>query len=358
MLPLLRPRTPDEVGPAVLAAVARFDRARPVAVLGHFDADGLAATALLARALPLVGLTARPVVPRRGETPWSPEIRARLAALDPGGLVVADLGIGDRPILPGVPELYLDHHVPGGWPPHAVVVSGHGWTPEPPSALLAFWGARALGADDDLGWLAALGILGDMAEGGGWPELAAARARHGVTALRDATALVNAPRRASAGDAGPALALLLRCGSPRELLRGGHPETAALEAARAEVAEAMAQARRVPPKVRGEIALVRVSSPCQVHPLLAQQWRARFRDRIVIAANTGYREGWVHFAVRTLADIDLVAFLARHRPEGAGPEYGQGHRQATGGALRHADWDRLAASLGFPDAAVPDMESR
>ena len=153
-------------------------------------------------------------------------------------------------------------------------------------------------------------------------------------------------------DAGPALALLMRCRTPKELLSGVHPETAQLHAAKAEVAAELASAKRVPPRVRGDVALIRFHSPCQIHPLIAQQWRGRLGDKVVIAANTGYREGWVHFAARTATGTDLIAFLAERRPEGAGEEYGSGHAQASGGALRVADWNRFAPAIGFPDEVI------
>jgi len=72
--------------------------------------------------------------------------------------------------------------------------------------------------------------------------------------------------------------------------------------------------------------------PAQLHPLIAQQWRGRPKDSVVLAANMGYQRGWVHFAVRGGRDRDLVAFLAKHRPPGADAAYGNGHRLATGGA--------------------------
>jgi single-stranded-DNA-specific exonuclease len=72
----------------------------------------------------------------------------------------------------------------------------------------------------------------------------------------------------------------------------------------------------------------------------------------VLAANTGYRDGWVHFAARTATGTDLIAFLAAHRPPGAGEEYGSGHAQATGGALRPADWNAFVAGLGFPEEQI------
>lgn len=345
------PHTRDEVGPAFLAALDRFDPSRPPLILGHFDADGLSATAILARAL--AGRHPDVRVTGKGENPWSPAMQEELAARRPGGLLVTDLGVREGDILPGTPTILIDHHVPTGRPGEATVISGNGWQPEPTSALLTYWCAEALGDATELLWLAALGLVGDMAEEAGFPELAEAQARYGKTAIRDAVSLVNAPRRTAAADPSPALALLLKCGSPKELLKGGHPETEALHAAKAEVAAALNVAKRVAPKVSGDVALIRFASPCQIHPLIAQQWRGRLRDKIVLAANTGYREGWVHFAARTGNGTDLIRFLADHRPPGAGSEYGSGHVQATGGALQPADWNHFIAGLGFPDEQVP-----
>jgi single-stranded-DNA-specific exonuclease len=134
---------------------------------------------------------------------------------------------------------------------------------------------------------------------------------------------------------------------PKEVLSGEHPETAALIAARDEVRTALEAARRVAPKLSGEVALISFASPCQVHPLVAQVWTGRLRDRIVLAANTGFRAGWIHFAARSAADIDLIAFLAAHAPPGADELYGNGHRRATGGALRPPDWNTFVRELGF-----------
>lgn len=352
-MPCAPVQTPADAGAAFGAALNRFDPRRPPLILGHFDADGLSAAAILARALEGAGRPADLRILGKGENPWSPALRPELEARDPGGLIVTDLGLGEGDILPGVPAVLIDHHVPRGRPGAAVVITGNGRVPEPTSSLLAWWCVQALGPSNGLLWLAALGLVGDMAEGD-FPELAEAQARFGKTALRDAAALVNAPRRTAAADPAPALALLLRCDSPKELLKGGHPETDRLLAAKAEVAAALEGARRVPPKVRGDVALIRFSSPCQIHPLIAQAWRGRLKDKIVLAANTGYRPGWVHFAARSATGADLIAFLARHRPPGAGAEYGGGHAQATGGALRPADWNDFAARIGFPEETLPD----
>lgn len=324
----------------------------PALLLGHNDADGLAASAILAQALERKGTRVTIRILRRGESPWSPEIRAEVARHAPGGLIVTDLGLRGDPIAPGVPTLFVDHHVPQGVPRDAVVISGHGADPQPTSSLLAFRCATSVAPVDDLLWLAALGIIGDMAEAGGFAEMDEARRRYGITALRKAAALVNQPRRSASGDPAPALALLMKCRSPKELLSGGHPETARLIAARDEVRAALDAARKVPPRLAGSVALIRFASPCQVHPLVAQTWTGRLRDRIVLAANSGFRPGWVHFAARAAGDVDLIAFLARHAPPGADENYGSGHAKATGGALRNPDWNLFVQSLGFG----PDME--
>jgi single-stranded-DNA-specific exonuclease len=67
----------------------------------------------------------------------------------------------------------------------------------------------------------------------------------------------------------------------------------------------------------------------------------------VIAANKGYRPGWVHFSARSATGIDLVEVLRERAPTGADENYGSGHEQATGGTLRPAAWNEFVTTLGF-----------
>ena len=277
-----------------------------------------------------------------GQTRCARELAGEAAA----GVVITDLGLHAHGPKPGTPTLVVDHHLPQAAPSGIDVIAGHGFDPIPTSSLIAYWCAQEIADAEPWLWLAALGIIGDMAERSGFDEMEAAR-RYGITALRDAVSLINAPRRSAAGDAWPALRLLLSADGPREIVKGDSADAQALRDARAEVKIELEAARRLAPRVVGETALIRFASPTQIHPLIAQQWRGRLGDKIVMAANTGYRPGWVHFAIRSGADRDLVAFLAEHRPEGAGDEYGSGHRGATGGALRARDWNRFIRDLGF-----------
>ena len=333
-------------------ALASFRENGPIVIVSHFDADGLAAAAILERALRAAQRQVETLVIGKGESPWDATIAARLGSHDPAGLILADLGTRAEPVLAGCPTLVIDHHVPTGEPAEAITISGNGLDPEPTTALLAWWSAGALGDQADLLWLAAIGLIGDMAEERGFAELTQAQARWGKTALRDATSLVNAPRRTAAADAGPALRLLLRADGPKRITKGDDADARALHAAKAEVRAAMDEAKRVPPVIAGDVALIALDSPCQIHPLIAQQWRGRLRDKVVIAANRGYRPGWVHFAARSASGRDLIAFLAGHRPADADGRYGNGHAQATGGALPVLSWNSFIAGLGFPQAQV------
>ena len=146
---------------------------------------------------------------------------------------------------------------------------------------------------------------------------------------------------------------MLKAHGPKEITKGQDVDAVALQAAKAEVRAAMDEAKRVAPLVVGDVALIELNSACQIHPLIAQQWRGRLRDKIVIAANRGYRPGWVHFAARSATGRNLIAFLAEHRPANADGRYGNGHTQATGGALRAADWNGFVNGLGMPQAQVP-----
>jgi hypothetical protein len=70
-------------------ALGRFDNGRAALILGHFDADGLSAVAVLKRALERAGRAADVRLAGKGENPWS----AELAERSPGGLIVAGLGV-------------------------------------------------------------------------------------------------------------------------------------------------------------------------------------------------------------------------------------------------------------------------
>ena len=337
-------------------AVSRFEPDRPALIMTHNDADGLCAGALFARMFGRLGRAHAVRLVGRGENPWSPAMRDEFAGAAVGGLIVADLGLREGPVLPGVPTIVVDHHVPTGTAGDATLITGFGADPIPSTSLLAHRCAATVVDADPWLWLAAIGLIGDYGDKAPFPELGLAKARYTATALREATSLVNAPRRTAGGDAAPAFALLMAADSPKDAISGRHAETASLRAAREDVKAAVEAGKRVAPRIHGDVALIHLDTPCQIHPLIAQAWRTRLKDRIVIAANHGYREGWVHFAARSATGRDLIAFLREVAPPGADEAYGNGHEQATGGALRLADWRVFLRNIGARDRDGDDRQ--
>ena len=362
------PQTADAAPPPSLAGpvaeatavfrrfVERLDPEAPLTVLCHSDADGLTSGALLIRALERLGFRRiAPLVTGKGENAWGAAVRERLAATAPAALVVADLGSRDAPLLDGagVPTLLIDHHRPLGVPPGAELISGYGWDPIPNTSLLAYWLIAAVVPADDLLWVAAVGTLSDLGERAPFAIVDAAKRVYTAKWLKETTALLNAARRAAAMDTATALEALLRSDGPRALADPAtSPYAPTLQRYRDEVNAALAEARKAAPLFSGPVALVRIDTPCQIHPLIAQAWRGRLPKFIAICANEGYVPGRVSFSARTSSAHNLLDFLAAARPAGdETAEYGHGHDQASGGALPYAAWNRFLAGLGFPARA-------
>jgi single-stranded-DNA-specific exonuclease len=327
-------------------------------VFCHFDADGLAAGAVFGRALPRLGFTNVQVVPSgRGESAFEDQARERLAASEPDALIVTDLGIDRSGVLPNVPTLLVDHHRPEGEPPGAAVVSGYDWEPIPCSAWLAYELLAPLANIEDLSWIAAVGILSDIGDSAPWDALPATKKRYTAKWLKEAVALINASRRASTFDVDTPLRMLMQADHPRAVSENDELGAGKLRAYRAEVNAQLAQARRQAPifgsTANPPIAIIKIDSPCQVHPLIAQQWRGRLRDHVVICANTGYLPGIVACSARTaLKDLSLPKlFQSLDLGDDAGTGFGRGHDQASGGHLSAVGYNRMLDAWGFPERA-------
>jgi single-stranded-DNA-specific exonuclease len=296
------------------------------AVVPHTDADGLAAGAMALRARHEDAAAAVLLAP--GVSPFTLG-----APLPDGPLALLDWGVRelDRP------GVLVDHHTPEAAPrDDQVVVSSYGEQPEVPTAALL---RRVLPAAP--AWLAAVGAVGDLGPAGLALEECEGAPR---AAVRRLAGLVNAPRRCPGGPVRTALALLVEHADPAEALLD--PRVAELEDAKRTWKAEFERVARSAPRVGERAALVRFSSPCQVHPLVATSWARRLAPRIVIAANDGYAaDGRVAFAVRG-GNGSLPALLRAALP-GTGGEFAHGHDRASGGTLAPDDFVALLTALGL-----------
>ncbi len=339
----------------ITAFIQPLDVADRIVVFCHFDADGLAAGAVLGRGLPRLGFTNVQVVPsERGESAFSGEARTRIAALQPHALIVTDLGVNHAGVLPDLPTLYIDHHLPVGEPSDATIISGYGWDPIPNSAWMAYELLCPFADIEDLAWIAAVGTLSDLGDSAPWPKLAGIKKRYTAKWLKEAVALVNAARRSSAFDIETPLRLLMEADHPRAVSEDEERGAGKLREYRAEVNAALAEARKQAPIFSSSqpFALLKLNSACQIHPLIAQQWRGRLPKYAAIGANTGYLPGVVAFSARTARpDLNLPQILQGVDLGEYNGTYGYGHDQASGGHLPPHAFNALMDALGFDERA-------
>lgn len=303
------------------------------AIVPHTDADGLAAGALALRAR---GEGAeRAVLLDRAQSPWrAPE------ALPDGRIALLDWGV--RPFDRPGGAVMLDHHVPetDDPGPDVVVLTAYGAEPEVSTAPLV---RRVL--PEQPAWVAAVGAVGDLGDAG---FLLAECVGVPKTAIRKLVPLINAPRRLPDGPVRTALALLVECEDAKAAL--ADPRAEELEEARREWRTGFEQVVRTAPQVGPGVALIRFTTPYQVHPLVATSWARRLKPRMVLAANDDYLPGRVNFSVRGgVRGDDLRARLRAALPDATG-DLGNGHPRATGGSLVPEEFDRLVAGLGLPRA--------
>ena len=330
-----------------------------VVVYCHFDADGLAAGALFGRALNRINPDWQvEVLPSgKGENAFlTPSVHEKLLARRPDALIVTDLGVHAHGTLEttGVPVLYVDHHIPEGMPPAgSTVLTGYGLDPVPCSAWLAYELLAAEADVADLRWVAAIGILSDLGDQAAWPPLTETKKQFTAKWLKEAVAMCNAARRAGSFNLELPLRYLLHDDNPRNLA-----QDPTLAGYRAEVAAALALARKLPPKfppagpAASPVALITIDSPCQIHPLIAQQWIQRLPDRVVLCANLGYLpDGVVAVAGRAASRSLHIPAILREAFARTGAEppanFAHGHPQASGGHLPAAQYKLLLQGLGF-----------
>ncbi|MDQ2675352.1 MAG: hypothetical protein M3Y34_00955 [Actinomycetota bacterium] len=292
---------------------------RNAAVVPHNDADGLSAGVLLA------GQARGGAV--HVDSPWDPPLPLA------GPAVIADWGVRD---LEREDLLFVDHHAEPETTRAEVLhadATGHGSTSE-----LAW---HLVGAPDDGAWLAALGFVGDL--GAGRLKDSSLPAVAGRSKLPALASLISAPGRLRGGPVPAAFDLLARAGGVQDALAEASSGT--LSEARDEVRSELERVRGTAPQVGPVAALLLFDSPAKVHGQVAAAWSRRLAPRVVISANSGWREGKVSFSVRG-GEGDLRAWLHRvFEPEPEDGDYARGHARATGGSFRTEAFERFARAV-------------
>lgn len=301
-----------------------------------------------------------------------------MAAHDPAYIFVLDQGSQKSPAVIDKPHraLIIDHHHAAGdddFPAGAAHVTAYHSPPVATTSLLTYHICRDLheGVAAQCDWLCVVGTHGDLGNAIKWappfPDMRATFEKHSKKAFNEAVSLVNAPRRTAGYHVHGAWAALEAASSPRDLER-----VRSLRAARKEVnAEVERHASTRPYfSTDGRVAVVRIRSTAQVHNMIAMRWaRSLQLDKLemVMVANEGYIPGEVRFScrgarfvrVRGGAPVNVMEVLegiVAGAPDGAalrarlGDSFARGHKEASGGVVPSAEFDKLMDIMGVDRA--------
>ncbi|KAK1986930.1 DHH family protein [Colletotrichum cereale] len=346
---------------------------RPTLVVPDKDADGLASGAILERTLVLLGLDRSLItayLPPKGKNVHDESCRAEMASHAPAYIFILDQGSrSSAPLVDGPHRgIVIDHHhaLEGDHPEGALHVTACDSPPVATSSLLTYLICRDLhdGVEAACDWLCVMGTHGDLGNTLKWeppfPDMKATFKTYTKKALNDAVSLINAPRRTAAYNVSSAWEALRASKSPRELLADP-----ALLAARAEVSAEVERCTHTAPKFSadGRVAVFRISSPAQVHPVIATRWAGHLASpklEVVLVANEGYLPGLVNFSCRVPRSarardppVNIIAVLqdvaARAGDptlrERLGGSFARGHKEASGGIVPGAEFEELMAVL-------------
>lgn len=327
-----------------------------VVCLHDTDADGIAAGVVWQRTMQRIEYSNLVrVVPDRERNAWTLENQRRTKEQNPDALFVLDLGNQPHDVVDGVRTCFVDHHRPGQTRNDQTLISAYSWNPVPNTSLIIYDLFSDLVDTADLDWIAAVGTFSDLGERAPFSLVEATKKKYTAKWIKEATALVNATRRASVSDPEAGARALSKFSSPKELCLSDDADVQAMKAAREEVKAAMNEAKKAAPIFAGQVALIRMNSKCQIHPLIAQIWRGRLPKYIVIAANEGYMEGRINFSARSGNDTNVLQFLRGIKLSDGAGNFGHGHDGASGGSLPPQRWNELLSKIGFaPEIGVQD----
>ncbi len=180
------------------------------------------------------------------------------------------------------------------------------------------------------------------------PLLDGIKTSYPQAALLEVISLIGAARRGSRFDWQTAFDVLSEATSPIPIASHDLPAVAMLTSDREEIARAIHRAHHARPFLTDQWAVIPFSSACLIHDSVANASLHRLHEHYVVAANFGYRAGFVHLNIRTELPSDLLAEIADISPAYITAEWSPTCNGAISGALSRKDFLQLLNHMGFP----------
>lgn len=357
------------------------------------DADGLSAGLILYKTLRLLGLPAELITAHllaKGENVHSESESERMASHDPAYIFVLDQGSRSSP--PMVPNehtcLVVDHHyaTASDFPQGSHHVNACDSPPVATTSLLIYEICKSLhpAVAQETAWLCCVGTQGDLGASIKWeppfPDMSATFKQYTKKAISEAVSLLNAPRRTASFDVKTAWDALMAAsegGGPKAICQDQR-----LQQARQEINVEVERCTHTAPKFSkdGRVAVFRIQSEMQVHPVIATRWANHLNSRlleVVMVANSGHLPELVNFSCRIARvararraqegaePIDIIQILkdyaAQHESgtltERMGENFARGHKQASGGIVKQQEFDDLMAVMKVGEKPDPKTGS-
>lgn len=368
------------------------------------DADGLSAGAILRHTLMLLGLPPEMIdvhLLSKGNTIHSEGEREIMKAYSPQFIFVLDQG--SRPGPPVIDgdhnALIIDHHyaTEDDFPKDSLHVTACNSPPVATSSLLTYLLCEPLHdrVAEVCDWLCVVstvsskdgrsltdilylsiqvGTHADLGNTIKWespfPDMKECLKKYTKKVLNDVVSLINAPRRTPARDVRSAWDALCDTLDPRSILK--NPK---LISARQAIGDEVERCTHAAPKFSpdGKVALFRIRSEFQVHPMIATRWAGHLQSKnleVVIVANEGYLADKVNFSCRIPRcarnrdpPVDIIsqlkAFASLKGPPGEdqpdverlpllerlGDDFARGHVQASGGIVGNEEFEELVRNM-------------
>ncbi|KAJ4385796.1 hypothetical protein N0V93_010227 [Gnomoniopsis smithogilvyi] len=306
------------------------------------DADGLTSGAILRKTLILLGLDSELIAAhllKKGNSIHDDVERTAMALFDPVYVFVLDQGSRKSPPVVDQPHksLVIDHHhaLVDDFPKGSIHVTACDSPPVATTSLLTYLICRDLDEEVEkhCDWLCVMGTHGDLGNTLKWeppfPDMKETFKKYTKKAINEAVSLINAPRRTATYNVPAAWAALTAAESPSALLRNQE-----LLEARAQVNAEVERCTHTAPKFSSDakVAVFRISSPAQVHPVIATRWAGHLQSaklEVIMVANEGYLPG-----------------IADKAPDGTlrsrlGESFARGHKEASGGIVPVKEFEEL-----------------